>query len=104
MRSPHQPLKVCCRPTHRWSSFCWVRYYRPTYSRRWQRTDKMDPSAEIQIPISERAAYLARVHIGVTIPLLALCLVPFCARLYVRMRPVWRVGWDDGFIVLGFVR
>ena len=62
-----------------------------------------DP-ADIQFPISERAAFLARVHIGVTIPLLALCLVPFCARLYVRLRPVWRLAWDDLFIILGLVR
>jgi hypothetical protein len=60
--------------------------------------------AEFQYPIYERAAYLARVHDGVTIPLLALSLVPFCARLYVRVRPVWRLAWDDLFIVLGLVR
>ena len=62
------------------------------------------PPAEILIPISDRAAYLGRVHMGVTIPLLTLCLVPFFIRLYVRVRPVWQVGWDDCFIVLGFVR
>jgi len=58
---------------------------------------------EFQFPISEQAAYLARVHVGVTIPLLALSLVPFCARLYVRIRPVWRLAWDDWFIILGLV-
>jgi hypothetical protein len=63
----------------------------------------MDPPPKIEIVISDRAALLARVHVGVTIPLLALCLVPFCTRLYVRIRPVWRVGWDDVFIVLGLV-
>ena len=63
----------------------------------------MDTAPEIRIPVTERAAYLARVHYGVTIPLLALCLVPFIARLYVRIRPVWRIGWDDGFIIVGFV-
>ncbi|KAK4172341.1 hypothetical protein QBC36DRAFT_76772 [Triangularia setosa] len=51
--------------------------------------------------ITERAAFLARVHFGVTIPLLALALVPFCARIYVRIWPVWRLGWDDVFIIAG---
>lgn len=62
------------------------------------------PGPPPALPISERAAYLARVHIGTTIPLLALCLVPFLARIYVRVWPVWRFGWDDGFIVAGLVR
>ncbi len=62
-----------------------------------------DPFEGFQFPISEEAAYLARVHVGVTIPLLALCLVPFCARMYVRIRPVWRLAWDDLFIILGLV-
>ncbi|KAK0739512.1 hypothetical protein B0T21DRAFT_346819 [Apiosordaria backusii] len=51
--------------------------------------------------ITERAAFLARVHFGVTIPLLALALIPFCARIYVRIWPVWRLGWDDVFIIAG---
>jgi hypothetical protein len=63
----------------------------------------MDTPAEIQILISERAAYLSRVHVGVTIPLLTLCLITFYIRLYIRARPQWRFGWDDGFIVAGFV-
>jgi hypothetical protein len=61
------------------------------------------PSPEIQIPISAQAAYGARVHVGVTIPLLALCLVPFSTRLYIRIWPVWKAGWDDFFVVVGFV-
>ncbi len=55
------------------------------------------------LPISERVAYLSRVHVGTTIPLLGLCLVPFFARIYVRVWPVWRFGWDDGFIVAALV-
>ncbi|KAK4194534.1 hypothetical protein QBC40DRAFT_32709 [Triangularia verruculosa] len=51
--------------------------------------------------ITERAAFLARVHFGATVPLLALALVPFCARIYVRIWPVWRLGWDDVFIIAG---
>ncbi|KAK5652138.1 hypothetical protein OQA88_10780 [Cercophora sp. LCS_1] len=54
------------------------------------------------IPITERAAFLARVHLGVTIPLIAVTLIPLSARLYVRIWPIWRVGWDDFLIVLGF--
>lgn len=54
-------------------------------------------------PISERVAFLSRVHIGTTISLLALCLIPFFARIYIRVWPVWRFGWDDAFIVAGLV-
>jgi len=63
----------------------------------------MESPDKTGIPISDRAAYLGRVRIGVTVPLLALCLVPFSARVYTRVRPVVRLGWDDVFIVLGFV-
>ncbi len=67
--------------------------------------DPLTPSPfPLTIPITDRAAHLARVHLCVTIPLLALTLVPFSARLYVRIWPVWRVGWDDALIVAGFVR
>ncbi|KAK3326062.1 hypothetical protein B0H66DRAFT_600197 [Apodospora peruviana] len=54
------------------------------------------------VPITDRAALLARVHIGVTIPLLALTLVPFVARIYSRIWPVWRIGFADWLIVIGF--
>ena len=56
------------------------------------------------IPISEHAAYLARVYIGVSAVLLFLCLVAFTTRIYQRIRPVWKAGLDDYFIVAGFVR
>jgi len=55
------------------------------------------------IPITDRAAYLARVHYGVMGLLLTITIVAFSARLYVRVWPVWRVGWDDVLIALGFV-
>ncbi|KAK0620737.1 hypothetical protein B0T14DRAFT_546461 [Immersiella caudata] len=55
------------------------------------------------LPISDRAAYLARIHYGVMAPLLALTLVAFSSRLYVRTWPVWRVGWDDALVALGFL-
>ncbi|KAK4186981.1 hypothetical protein QBC35DRAFT_250786 [Podospora australis] len=53
--------------------------------------------------ITERAAYLARLHIGSTMAILALALIPFAARIYVRVWPVWRFGWDDALIVAGLV-
>ncbi|KAL2193869.1 hypothetical protein P885DRAFT_63643 [Corynascus similis CBS 632.67] len=55
------------------------------------------------IPISEHAAYLARVYIGVSAVLLFLCLVAFTTRIYQRIRPVWKAGLDDYFIVAGFI-
>jgi hypothetical protein len=61
------------------------------------------PAGPFLIPITDRAAFLARVHFGVTISLLAVTLIPFCARLYVRIWPVWRFGWDDFLITAGFV-
>jgi len=60
-------------------------------------------TTQITIPISDRTAYLSRVHVGITIPVLALTLVPFFARLYIRIRPTWRIGWDDAFVIVGFV-
>jgi hypothetical protein len=60
-------------------------------------------TTELAFPISDRAACLSRVHVGITIPVLALTLVPFTARLYSRMRPTWRMGWDDAFVIVGFV-
>lgn len=55
------------------------------------------------VPITERAAYLSRVHIGVTSTLMLLCVIAFGTRMYQRIRPVWKVGLDDCFIVAGFV-
>jgi hypothetical protein len=66
-------------------------------------SSKPDAAPELFVPISDHAAYLARVHTGVTVFLLALCLVPFTARFYTRVRPVVRLGWDDALIALGFV-
>ncbi|KAK1751907.1 hypothetical protein QBC47DRAFT_79381 [Echria macrotheca] len=57
----------------------------------------------LMIPVSDRAAYLARVHYGVMGPLLMVALIAFSCRFYVRVRPVWRVGWDDWLIALGFL-
>jgi hypothetical protein len=51
--------------------------------------------------ITERVALLSRVHLGTTTTLLVLCLIPFFARMYIRIWPVWRFGVDDAFIVAG---
>ena len=64
----------------------------------------MASTSPFLFPISERVAFLSRIHIGTTIALLGLCLIPFFARIYIRVWPVWRFGWDDGFIVAGLVR
>ncbi|KAK4121972.1 hypothetical protein N657DRAFT_576661 [Parathielavia appendiculata] len=55
------------------------------------------------IPISERAAYLSQVYIGVTSALMFLCVIAFGTRIYQRIRPVWKVGLDDYFIAAGFI-
>ncbi|KXX77655.1 hypothetical protein MMYC01_205970 [Madurella mycetomatis] len=55
------------------------------------------------IPVSDQAAYLAQVYIGVTSTLMALCIITFCTRIYQRVVPVWKVGLDDYFIVAGFI-
>ncbi|KAK4141226.1 uncharacterized protein C8A04DRAFT_14251 [Dichotomopilus funicola] len=51
--------------------------------------------------INDRVPYISLIHVSTTIPLLALTLVPFFARIYVRIWPEWRFGLDDGFIVAG---
>ena len=53
--------------------------------------------------ISERNANLARLAIGLTSPLVPLCVLTLCARIYVRSRPVFKLGFDDLFIFLGAV-
>ncbi|KAK1755544.1 hypothetical protein QBC47DRAFT_413299 [Echria macrotheca] len=61
-----------------------------------------DPSQIQFLPVSAEMAYLSRVFIGVTSVLLFFCIITFVTRMYQRIRPVWKVGWDDYFIVLGF--
>ncbi|KAK5659901.1 hypothetical protein OQA88_13365 [Cercophora sp. LCS_1] len=57
---------------------------------------------EIQIPISPRAALLSQIHMGVIITLLCLTSIPFFTRLYLRLRPAYRLDAADYFIILGF--
>ncbi|KAL2127144.1 hypothetical protein VTI74DRAFT_11258 [Chaetomium olivicolor] len=71
-------------------------------SARRQRRDLASPEAFL-LPISDRAAFLARAHVGTTMSLVALCLAPFTTRICVRVWPAWRFGWDDAFIVAGLV-
>ncbi|KAK4166907.1 hypothetical protein QBC43DRAFT_332107 [Cladorrhinum sp. PSN259] len=68
-------------------------------------TNATTPPPELLPPgiiINERAAYLAQVFIVVTSILTALCTITFCTRIYQRIFPVWKVGLDDYFIVVGF--
>jgi hypothetical protein len=59
-----------------------------------------------QIPVTERAHYVANIFVAVTAPLLLLSLVLLSTRISVKLRHVtiWYIGWDDWFIVAGFVR
>ncbi|KAK3988840.1 hypothetical protein QBC44DRAFT_382017 [Cladorrhinum sp. PSN332] len=54
------------------------------------------------IIVTPRAAHLAQTFIAVTSILVALCTVTFCTRIYQRIFPVWKVGLDDYFIIMGF--
>ncbi|KAK4224081.1 hypothetical protein QBC38DRAFT_26968 [Podospora fimiseda] len=66
-------------------------------------TDPTDSSSGPPgILVSPRAAHLAQTYIGVTSVLVALCIITFCTRIYQRIFPVWKVGLDDFFIILGF--
>lgn len=55
------------------------------------------------IPISEWAAYLSKVYLGLTSVLMLLAISVFITRMYQRVRPVWKVGLDDYFIVGGML-
>ncbi|KAK4641692.1 hypothetical protein QC761_512880 [Podospora bellae-mahoneyi] len=55
------------------------------------------------IPVTERAAHLAQTFIGVTSILMALCLITFFTRIYQRVFPVFKMGLDDWFIIIGFI-
>ncbi|KAK3936054.1 hypothetical protein QBC46DRAFT_420451 [Diplogelasinospora grovesii] len=63
----------------------------------------MDSAFPNGIEISERAAYLARLHIGITSTVFALCALTFYTRMHQRMKPNWNVGQDDWFLTAGFV-
>ncbi|QPC59872.1 hypothetical protein HYE67_002103 [Fusarium culmorum] len=52
-------------------------------------------------PITERSASLARIHIGVTSPLIAIALIMFVARIWLRVRPAWRISWEDYSMTIG---
>ena len=54
-------------------------------------------------PISERAAHLAVVHLAGTTPLLVIGLIMFVVRIWIRIRPAWRISWEDYVFTLGVV-
>jgi len=56
------------------------------------------------IPVTAADHAGAKVFVGVTVPLLACCTFAIAARLTPRLRPAWRFGWDDGLILVAYVR
>ncbi|KAK4164286.1 hypothetical protein QBC43DRAFT_288880 [Cladorrhinum sp. PSN259] len=61
----------------------------------------MPPPSEIFVPVGEQKLMLAKSYVGITVTALVIALIPFAARIYVRLRPVWRFGWDDYLIGAG---
>ncbi|KAM7191731.1 hypothetical protein V8F20_009208 [Naviculisporaceae sp. PSN 640] len=55
------------------------------------------------IIITQKAATLAQVYLGLTSVFLVFCVIAFGTRMYQRTRPVWHVGLDDYFIIVGFI-
>jgi hypothetical protein len=62
------------------------------------------PGIPQELPISPRAAHLAQVHVGVTVPLLLLTTAIFAARMYTRVWPRWRIEACEWFMIAGYVR
>ena len=54
-------------------------------------------------PVSQQARVLSETFVASTAPLLAIGTALLCRRLYVRAMQSWILGWDDLFIVFGFV-
>ncbi|KAL2213809.1 hypothetical protein CC79DRAFT_1391718 [Sarocladium strictum] len=52
-------------------------------------------------PVSERAAHLAVMHLAGTTPLLIIGLIMYMARIWIRVRPVWRISWEDYVMSIG---
>jgi hypothetical protein len=59
------------------------------------------PDAPPGIPISNAAAYWARVYFGVTVPLIVLCIATTATRVIRKIKG--KLWWDDWLILLGFV-
>jgi len=53
------------------------------------------------VPQSSRD--LAVVFFAATTPLAALAIITFLRRVYIKVYPAFNPGWDDLFIVVGFV-
>ncbi|KAK3995529.1 hypothetical protein QBC44DRAFT_18682 [Cladorrhinum sp. PSN332] len=60
------------------------------------------PLSEILFPVSDQNVELAKSYVVTTSIALVASLIPFAARIYVRIRPLWRLGWDDYLIGAGF--
>jgi len=63
----------------------------------------LPPDVPAGLPIPDRAVYIGQVHVGVTVPLLVVTTAIFCARLYSRLWPKWRMGAVEWFILAGYV-
>lgn len=66
-------------------------------------TDFGAPPPLLGFPIDPRSAYLSRIHIGLTSTLLLFASITFFIRIYQRIRPVWKMGADDYFIIVGYM-
>lgn len=60
-------------------------------------------SEPVLVPVSDRAARLARVHIGATVPLLVLASAVFFARFYLRVWLPRKMGVTEALILAGYV-
>ncbi|OCL14248.1 hypothetical protein AOQ84DRAFT_407403 [Glonium stellatum] len=56
-----------------------------------------------QLPVTERAHYVANIFIAVTTPLLLLSLILLSIRISTKLRLVCQIGWDDWLIVAGSI-
>lgn len=61
------------------------------------------PEASPGIPISDRAAYIARIYFAVTVPMMAVTIAIFSTRFYLRVWSLRRTDATEVFISIGFV-
>lgn len=61
----------------------------------------MDPN---QLPVTPAARSAAMIFVGVTVPLYAIAFATLITRILFKLRLGVRLGLDDGFIIIGFVR
>ena len=63
----------------------------------------MADSAPQPVPISAAAVHASQIRLGVGIPLLAIGLGFYFLRMWLRMKPVWRISAEDYCISIGIV-